>query len=181
MKKQYKQKRNKLNLRVKRDLQVWVLIRILFIVIVSIAIALLILYFFSHKQIGSTFRMAHLTIQHVSDLLLPVILASGGLCILVGLFFAIFLPQKIAGPVYRIERGLLEVANGDFKHVFRLRRSDRLQTLADAANQALHRVNHEFKGLYDGLGEIEIALGRGDRQQVLNKIIELRKHLGDIR
>ncbi len=176
-KKKYSVKRKKLNLHVKRELQFWILERFLIVLFISILLGLSVLYFFSHKEIGTSFHRAHLTIRHVSDLLLPVIVASGGFCLLLGFFCAIFFPQRVAGPIYRIERGLLEIAKGDFTHVFRLRKGDRFQTLADAANQAVDRVRQELREVEEGLGEAEEAMKKGDPQRAMERISELRRHL----
>ncbi len=176
----YQQKRKKLNLRVKRNLQAWILIRILVVILISIAISLFILYLFSHRQIGTTFHRAHLTIRHVSDLLLPVIVASGGLCVLAGFLFAIFFPQRIAGPIYRIERGLKEISTGNFKHVFKLRKTDHFQSLAEAANEAMRRVAKELEDLENQLKSIEEILDRGENELAKEKIVVLRKRLENL-
>lgn len=171
-------RRKKVNLSVKKDLQVWILKRIAGVVLLSIVLALIILYVFSRRSIGTTFHMAHLRIQYVSDLLLPVILASGGICFLAGLVFALFFPQRIAGPVYRMEDGLMRIARGEFDHVFKLRRTDRFQSLAEAANQAFGRVRSEFREVADGLQEVEATLERGDTTAAREKIVRLRERLG---
>jgi len=174
-------KRKRLNLQVKRDLQMWILSRIFLILAIAISIALIILYYFSHKEIGESFYKAHLTIRHVSDLLLPVILASGGVCLLAGLLFAVFFPQKIAGPIYRLEEDLKEVAHGNFQKVFRLRRTDRFQNLAEAANEALSRVRYEFRSLKEGIHEAKKALETGktkEAQKILSSLEDQLKKLG---
>ena len=174
-------KRKKLNLEIKKELQMWILSRMLVILVLSISLALLILYFFSHREIGQSFYRAHLTIRHVSDLLLPVILISGGLCLLAGLAFAIFFPQKIAGPIYRLEQDLKEVSRGNFQKVFRLRGTDRFQSLAEAANEALAKVRYEFRSLREGLNEAQEALKDGQTkkaQEVLERLENRLQKLG---
>ncbi len=174
-------KRKKLNLQVKRDLQMWILSRMFFILAISISVALLILYYFSHREIGESFYKAHLTIRHVSDLLLPVILASGGICLLAGLAFALFFPQKIAGPVYRLEQDLKEVSRGNFQKIFRLRRTDRFQSLAEAANEALSKVRYEFRSLKEGLHQAQEALKEGHpekAQKIMAQLEDQLKRLG---
>ncbi|WP_456431008.1 methyl-accepting chemotaxis protein [Thermosulfuriphilus sp.] len=170
-------KRKKLNLSVKRDLQLWILSRIVFVVAVSISIALLIMYFFSHKRIDESFYQAHITIRRVSDLLLPVILASGGVCLGAGILFAIFFPQQIAGPIYRIEEDLKNVAQGNFSQVFRLRRGDRFHSLAEAANQALDRVRKELKQIQGDLELIDQDLEQGRIERIQERVNQIQERI----
>ena len=71
-----KHKRKKLNLQVKRQFQVWLLVRILGTVLLSSGVAALILYFYAHQEVGASFYDAHIKIRRVSDLLIPVVLAG---------------------------------------------------------------------------------------------------------
>jgi len=55
---------------------------------------------------------------------------------------AVLLSHKVAGPVYRMEQYLGEVAKGDFSSLLKLRRGDELKNLAEA-------INRMTKGLGD--------------------------------
>ncbi|MFO7605805.1 MAG: methyl-accepting chemotaxis protein, partial [Desulfurivibrionaceae bacterium] len=92
-------KRKKLNLAVKKEFQKWLLVRILGTILLSSVVAAVILYFYSSRELGESFYDAHIKIRRVSDLLLPVILAGSFVSLLSGTLLALFLPQKIAGPV----------------------------------------------------------------------------------
>jgi nitrogen fixation/metabolism regulation signal transduction histidine kinase len=130
-------KRKKLNLSVKKEFQKWLLIRILGTVLLSSVVAAAILYFYSSREIGESFYEAHIKIRRVSDLLLPVILAGSFVSLLSGAMLALFLPQKIAGPVFRIEEDLKEIQEGNLEKEIRLRQEDPLKELAQAINQTI--------------------------------------------
>ena len=59
-------KRRILNLAVKREFQIWLLIRIAGVVILSSLVAVLILYIYSRQEISSTFYTAHIQIRRVA-------------------------------------------------------------------------------------------------------------------
>ncbi|QIJ72539.1 methyl-accepting chemotaxis protein [Thermosulfuriphilus ammonigenes] len=174
-------KRKKLNLAVKRDLQIWILSRIILVVIISISIALFIMYLFSHKRIDESFYQAHITIRRVSDLLLPVILASGGVCLAAGVIFAIFFPQQIAGPIYRLEEDLKSVARGNFAQIFRLRRTDRFHSLAEAANLALDRVRKELRQIKQEVDLLDQDLEGGKVEEARERIKRLKEYLNQLK
>lgn len=156
-------KRKKLNLAVKREFQMWLLARIVAVVIVSTLVAVLILYFYSRKEISSSFYSAHIQIRRVSDLLLPVMAAGALVSLLSGVILALFLPQKLAGPVYRIQKSLDVIKEGDLTEQIVLRRNDTLDDLADS-------VNETTAGLRTRIQDIKKI------QQELDQVIGALKH-----
>lgn len=130
-------KRKKLNLQVKNQFQRWLLVRILGTVFLSSVVAAIILYFYSSQEIGASFYDAHIKVRRVSDLLLPVILAGSFVSLLSGTLLALFLPQRIAGPIFRIEEDLKEIQTGNLKKEIRLRDGDPMQELAQIINATI--------------------------------------------
>jgi methyl-accepting chemotaxis protein len=156
-------KRKKLNLAVKREFQVWLLVRIVGVAIVSTLAAVLILYFYSRQEISGSFYSAHIKIRRVSDLLLPVMAAGAFISLLSGMALALFLPQKLAGPVYRVQKGLDVIKTGDLTEMIVLRKNDTLMDLADA-------VNETTASLRDRIQEIK------DIQRELDQLIATLEH-----
>jgi methyl-accepting chemotaxis protein len=58
-------------------------------------------------------------------------------------FMSIFISHKVAGPIYRIKRSLVEIAEGNINLTVRLRKRDELHDLADCVNL----VTGEMRGL----------------------------------
>lgn len=130
-------KRKKLNLTVKREFQRWLLLRIMGTVLLSSALAGVILYGYGYQEVSGSFFDAHIKIQRVSDILLLVIVAGSAVSLVSGLLLALFLPQKLAGPVYRIEQDLAAIQAGDLSQRVHLRQDDQLHDLARAINDTV--------------------------------------------
>jgi len=155
-------KRKKLNLAVKRKFQMWLLGRIICVVIVSTLVAVLILYLYSRKEISSSFYSAHIQIRRVSDLLLPVMAAGAFVSLLSGIILALFLPQKIAGPVFRVQKGLEVIGDGDLTEKVVLRQNDIFMDLADSVNGATGGLKNrvlEIKENHREIDELVASLG----------------------
>lgn len=148
-------KRKKLNLAVKNELQRWLLVRIFGVVLLSSLISALILYFYAHKEIGDSFYEAHITIRHVSDLLWPVVAAGSVVSLLSGMLLAVFLPQKIAGPIYRIEKELERLGEGDLTMEIRLRPEDPFHDLVGGINQSVAGLRSQIRIIQDICNELE--------------------------
>ncbi len=132
-----KYKRSKLNLKVKRKFQIWLLARIGGTILVSSLVAAAILFFYARQEVGASFYEAHIRIRHVSDLLIPVVIAGSLVSLISGALLAIFLPQKIAGPIFRIEEDLRSIQNGHLDKEIKLREGDPLQDFAETINTTL--------------------------------------------
>jgi len=136
-------KRKKLNLLVKRRFQLWLLVRILGTVMLSSVVAAIILYFYASHEVGESFYEAHIRIRRVSDLLIPVVIAGALVSLLSGTLLAIFLPQKIAGPIFRMEQDLQQIQNGNSDRVIKLRDGDPLQEFAETINTTVAALRAE--------------------------------------
>ncbi|MDH5298204.1 MAG: methyl-accepting chemotaxis protein [Desulfobulbaceae bacterium] len=151
-------KRKKLNLSVKRQFQIWLLVRILGTIILSSLVAAAILYFYSRQEIAATFYDAHIKIRRVSDLLLPVVAAGALVSLLSGMALALFLPQKIAGPLFRVENGLREMGGGDLTVSIKLRHGDTLMDLADRLNETASSLRDRVQAVQAAHVELEKVL-----------------------
>jgi methyl-accepting chemotaxis protein len=140
---QHKYKRKHLNVRVKSEFQRWLLWRIFGVVLLSALAAALVLYFYARHETISTFYDAHIKLRRVSDLLLPVVLSGAGVSMLGGLALALFLPQKIAGPLFNIERTLGHVRAGSLLPRVKLRSNDCLEGMAAEVNRTLEFLQRQ--------------------------------------
>ena len=168
-------KRKKLNLAVKREFQFWLLVRIAGVIIVSSLVAVVILYLYSRQEISSSFYSAHIQIRRVSDLLIPVMVAGGFISLLSGVALALFLPQKLAGPIYRVQKSLEVIRDGDLTERVRLRRNDTLMDLADSVNETaagLMVMIQEIKDIQQELHSSIEQVGAEDVSSRQNRALE---------
>jgi len=167
-------KRKKLNLSVKRKFQMWLLVRILGTVLLSSVVAALVLYFYSRHEVAASFYDAHIKIRRVSDLLLPVVAAGTFVSLLGGMLLALFLPQKIAGPLFRIENNLRELGAGNLKIFVKLRGGDTLDDFADTVNSSASGLRERFQALKDAQEALEKALD-GNQDPEVTKTLARQK------
>jgi len=130
-------KRRKLNLLIKSDFQVWLFWRIFGIVLLCSVLFALILYFFLGYAPAGLFPSISAQSKELKELLLPFILISSTVSFFSGILLGILLPQKIAGPIYRIETDLKAFREGDLNKRILLRKNDPFADLADEINQTI--------------------------------------------
>ncbi len=108
---------------------------IMLVVIISTIINAASFYFLSNQEIGNSLLQFHVKARSFLDILFPFIAASLVIGILVALGITIFIPQRIAGPLYRIEKDIKEkLGEGNLAVKFTVRGKNELVDLADALN-----------------------------------------------
>ncbi len=157
--------RKKLNLSVKNEFQRWLLFRIFGTVILSSLVAGGILYLFARKEVVDSFYTAHVTIRRVSDLLLPVVLAGSFVSLLSGTLLALFLPQKIAGPLFRIEEELEAVRKGDLTVKIKLRNDDTMKDFVAIINQTIASLRIKVERIQKVYNCIERCKPKNDQEE----------------
>ncbi|MCK5681033.1 methyl-accepting chemotaxis protein [bacterium] len=174
-------KRKLLNLSVEKEFQMWLLTRIFGVIVLSSVLAALILFFYARHETVTSFYSAHIKIRRVSDLLLPVIFCGASVSIVAGALLAFFLPQKIAGPIFRIEKDLQAVRGGDLTVVIKLREHDTLKGFVAIINEVIADLNVGAKGLQGESERLQEALLEDDQAEVLAAAKCLHKKLGQIK
>lgn len=137
-------KRKLLNMAIKRKMQLRILSSIFLIVLVSLMVSGGIFYHYSNKKINSTYKQFHVQLYNMKQVLVPWILFAVSLGAIMALAMGIFYPGKIAGPLYRLEKRLRELASGNFKDKVKLRSNDELQDLAEEINQMAAKLQEKL-------------------------------------
>lgn len=175
-----KYKRKYLNLQVQRRLQVWLMIRIGGIVLITAIISALILYGYAHHETINSFYDAHIKIRRLSDLLIPVVLSGSAVSLIGGAIVAIFLPQKIAGPIFHIERIFKSVNDGDLTARIRLRGNDTLLPFAEQLNSTIQNHDQQI-GQIQQLNDNLQALPKTENSDVSIALEQLDKLLSSVK
>ncbi len=170
-----KHKRSYLNLQVERRLQIWLMIRVGGIILLTAIISALILYGYARQETINSFYDAHIKIRRLSDLLIPVVLSGCAVSLVSGTIVAIFLPQKLAGPIYRINKDFAAVRNGDLTVRINLRSKDTLVAFAEQLNSTIQHLDQQFgqlQQLNDKLQSLS-EMADADFTSSLNQLDEL--------
>jgi methyl-accepting chemotaxis protein len=109
------------------------------------------LYLFARSTVTTSFENSRLVLKSTADFMLPMILLSGGAVIvvtgIVTIFITLFTSHKIAGPLYRLEKDIAVLKEGDLTVKFRLRQGDQLERL----REGLDGLSVELKGRLSGI------------------------------
>lgn len=97
------------------------------------------IFYLMAEQLGVPESIAYnlVPVLHKINLILVIGLPVISLAIL---FWGLIVSHRIAGPVYRLEKDLEKIENGDLAFRIRLRRKDELVSIAEGINRLLDKL-----------------------------------------
>ena len=174
-------KRKKINLKVKQDFQIWLLLRIMGTLLLTIVMASILLYLYAKGIVDAEYLSFKPDVRKVSEVLLPVLIAASLTSIVAGLLLALFLPQKIAGPIFRIEQDLLQIRTGDLTKTVNLRCADILKELAESVNMTMGDIGHMVKDIQESGNTLGTKILAGEADEIKRAFDRHKKQLERIK
>lgn len=120
----------------------------------------------TQATLTSSFEGAELVIEKTSLAILPsVILTNVITTFVVGILVilvTLFISHKIAGPMYRFEMDIEEIAEGDLQKTIKIRHGDQFESVAKSLNAMVKELNKkliEIKHDFDRLDNKAEELG----------------------
>lgn len=128
---------------IKKRLQFKYLLFVLLAMLIPTTVCGGVLYYLIWQTIAAEIAIPEMLAENLVPALnkVNIILSiSLPLVFLLMLLLSIYISHKIAGPVYRLERELIEIANGDYSRRIKFRSNDELQEIADNINKLLENL-----------------------------------------
>jgi methyl-accepting chemotaxis protein len=174
-----------------RKFQAVFILRFCLLVVFGAVISGFVIYFMSRSTVTTSFENSRLVIKSTADYILPAVMLGSALVIVfigvAAIGVTLFTSHRIAGPLYRIEKDVQEVASGNLKKTFDLRHTDEIRLLAESLNQMtaslrgrVNTVKSSFEELEKALARAENTLGVTLPEGVKDKISEIRKEMSKL-
>ena len=183
---------------IKKGFQINFSIRFLALIVIE---AVLIAGFFWYLSLGTLttgYEGAQLRIESTSAYFFPSFLMSNLIVVLIvgviGIIGLILISHKIAGPLYRFEKGVTEVSKGDLSYRFRTRKGDQLTEVSESLNSLIsmmdskvETMNVDVDGIMNVLEDIKLCAdadsGEKEKikllsQEIMQRVNNLKDTLG---
>jgi methyl-accepting chemotaxis protein len=147
---------------INKRFQVMFIINFCILVIAGTAVSGGIIYWMSRSAVTSTFENSRLVIKSTADFILPSVLLSS-IFVIIAVGFAtivvtLFTSHRIAGPLYRMQKDLEAISQGDLNVRFSLRKNDEIKALADTLNDMTEVFRRNILNTSKAISEAEAAL-----------------------
>jgi two-component system phosphate regulon sensor histidine kinase PhoR len=101
--------------------------------------------------------------------------------LVLGFFAAVFFPYAIAGPLYRIEKELVDIGKGDLKKRIKIRKGDEVGELADSINIMVEELRIKIKKMEDISGHIDELVAQASGENVNDIIKKIKAENASLR
>ena len=170
------------NYYIKKEFQRNFILKFCLLVLVGSAISGAIIYLLSKSTVTTSFENLRLVIKSTADYILPAVLSSSIVVIaIIGaatVFVTLFTSHKIAGPLYRIEKDIREVASGNLSQEFNLRQGDEIRPIAEILSTMVRFLRGEVNSLKKAITELEmLSVEKGASQEIREKIKTLKSEI----
>lgn len=174
---------------IKRRFQLEIIVKIIIVWFIGVVISGLLIYFFSGETLTTRYENSQLVIDRTGNVILRDLLNASAINLLVvvavGVFISLYISHRLAGPLYRFERSMEAMRDGDLAFQVKLRDKDELIDLVPIFNQTLQRWDENFRAMKqkaDALGTwFEEQEQREDLEQGQRLASELRALLHQFR
>lgn len=147
------------NYYIKKDFQRSFILKFCLVVLIGSSLSGAIIYWISTATVTTSFENLRLVIKSTADYILPAVLVSGAVVIVITgiatIVITLFTSHKIAGPLYRIEKDIAEVASGNLRQEFNLRQGDEIRPIAEGLNSMAHFLRDEINVVKKSINELE--------------------------
>ena len=142
------------------------LVKIWIIIFITLLLTGIIFYFYSDINVGKSYRLFHVKADNFLDFLFPVLLTGFFSSLVLGFLAAVFFPYAIAGPIYRIEKELVDIGNGDLKKKIKIRKGDEVGDLADSMNIMVEGLRAKIKKMGNISGHIDELVAQASGENI---------------
>lgn len=147
---------------IKKEFQTDFSIKFLILIALESVLAIGLFVYFSRGTVITGYSGTELVIARTGEYFLPTILIANlaviGITAIAGFIIMVAYSHKIAGPLYRFEKSLDEMASGDLTSRFNLRANDQLEELASRINRLGENLDRAVSDIKGEAGRLEACL-----------------------
>lgn len=158
---------------IKKSFQFRFILKFCLVILAGVIVSTGILFFFSSGTLTSSFQDSRLVIKNTSLAILPVVLYTNlitlGLITIASIAVTLLVSHKLAGPMFRFEKDLEEIAKGNLSKRIRLREKDQMMDFAESMNNMINSLHAKMLDVQTGMDQV---IESASREKVPKEIIE---------
>ena len=148
---------------IKKEFQARFIFRFCLILILGAAATVALTLFNTQDTLTSSYVDSRLVIESTSLAIMPSVifttLMTTGVIGAIAVIVTLLASHKIAGPIYRFEKDIQRIAQGDLRHRIQIRKGDQFQELAVSLNGMIDGLSERVSAVRE---EAEALAGDGD-------------------
>lgn len=151
---------------IKKEFQTKFILKFCALVALTAVISALLIYLFLSHSVTTVFENSRISIKPSTEFIMPGLIFSSLISVilvsLATIAIVLFISHRIAGPLYKLEKSLERMGEGDVSFDIHFRRNDETKVLSEVFNKSRQRLNSmisdikkEFKRLAAEIDDIK--------------------------
>ncbi len=146
---------------IKKEFQFKFILKFCLIMLAGIILSTCFVFIFSQDTLTSSFNNSQLIIEKTGQAILPTILITNlitlALITLAAIIITLFISHRIAGPMFRFEKDIRQIAQGNLKVRINLRQKDQFSEMAKAFNEMSSNLHEKVSHIDQKIDKLIIS------------------------
>lgn len=156
---------------IKKEYQFKFILKFCVILLIGGAISTGLVTLLSRGTLTTSFDHGRLTVTNTASAILPTVILTNiitlAIVTLIAVLTVLYLSHKIAGPMFRLEKDMSTVREGDLTLRVFLRKKDQIVTLSDSFNSMTDSLHGKVKALSSEIDQICASAKKHDLPKVV--------------
>ncbi len=167
---------------INRQFQTRFILKFIAVLLFGAILSTIITMISTRETLTSTFTGSKLVIEKTALAILPSVILTNIITTavvgIVALVLILVLSHKIAGPMFRFEKDLEDISQGNLRKKVRIRRGDQFSSVAENLNEMVVSLNHRLSDVRQQLERISAAAAAQNvPQDFLDDLEECRRSI----
>ena len=167
---------------VQKQFQFKFILKFCIVVLIGIIISTGLLFLFSMNTLTSSFEQSRLVIKNTAFAIIPSVFLSNlialALITLVTIIVTLIISNKLAGPLFRFQKELKEIGEGNLTQEIKLRKNDQITAIADSLNQMRAGLKNNILSIKEEVEQIiESTSGQDIPPELINQLNHLNQKI----
>lgn len=158
---------------IKKEFQFKFILRFCLLVLIGAVISTGLVFLFSQGTLTSSFQHSRLIIKNTGVAILPSVIYTNlitlALITLATIIVTLFVSHKVAGPMFRFEKELKAIGEGNLTNKIMLRKKDQIKDMADCLNNMVASLREK---ILDIQTEVEHIRNSASQQSAPEDLVE---------
>lgn len=167
---------------IKKDFQFKFILKFCLIILAGVLISTSLLILFSQGTLTSSFQQSRLVVKNTAVAILPAVIYTNlitlGLISLATIVVTLFVSHKIAGPMFRFEKEIKEIGQGDLTKKITLRKKDQITEMAQCLEKMTASLHEKVLDIQTGVEHlVESASEQNAPQGLIEELNRLNQKI----
>lgn len=161
---------------IKKNFQTKFILKFCLLLLIGVIISTGLLFIFSQDTLTSSFQNSRLVIENTAIAILPAVIYTAlitlGLLTIATIVVTLIISHKIAGPMFRFEKELKEIGDGNLTKKVSLRKNDQAEEFAVCLNKMTASLREKVTHIRTRLERILESARKADVSEDLIEELE---------